>query len=249
MPYVFPTRLFNPGTMNARLVGAQQSGGRSLSGIVQNADLSGGGYWVVEFGDIALLSPDKVLAWRRLSAVLAGGATPVLVPLGDRRHQPLSPRKYGGIDTFGLSTWAEDDYWQPSDDTPDSIFAQGPILGWATRTTTIDFTYTGDVPLVGGEHFSLQNVPDLGIWRLHRIVRIIEHSGFSYTAEIRPPLRTEYASAGILMNFDSPRCLMRLDGDMEATLEQLRFGRGTVRFIEDFPSAAALGDDSPSDSP
>lgn len=247
MPYVFPTRLFKPGTMSARIVGAQQSGGRSLSGIVQNAELSGGGYWVAEFGDIALLNPEKVLAWRRLSAALAGGATPVIVPLADRRHQPLSPRAYSGNDTFGLSTWEETDYWMPSDVTPPAILAQGAGAGWAARSTTIDFIYIGDVPLVGGEHFSIQDVYDF-VWRLHRITRIIDHDGFNWTAEIRPPLRRLYG-LGVIMNFDSPRCEMRLDGDMEATLEQLRFGRGAVRFIENFPSGAAPGDDSPGDSP
>jgi hypothetical protein len=231
MPYAFPTRLFSPGQMRLQIVGASQSGGRSLSGIAQNAELSGGGFWAVEFGDVSLTTPAKVLAWRRLSAALAGGGTSVDVLIADRRHQPpgivVEP-------SIGLDTWVEDDFWV----TPEVLGPVGVMIlpGWEMRSTVISFGWTGQ-PLVGGELFSVQ---DSTTWahRLHRITRIIGNDGTGYTAEVRPPLRvTGYG--GQPMNFNSPRCTMRLDGDMAEPLEMLRTARAAVRFVEDFPPAAS----------
>jgi hypothetical protein len=50
---VFPSRLFAPSSLQARLVGQAISGGVSLSGEQQYADASGGGRWVVDFGESA----------------------------------------------------------------------------------------------------------------------------------------------------------------------------------------------------
>lgn len=240
MPYVFPTRLFNPGTIKPGLIGAQQAGGRSLSGIVQNADLSGGGYWTVEFGEIALLGRAKVLAWRRLAAALAGGGTSVDVPLADRRHQPIAAA-YTGTDTYGLNTYEDDAFWLPGAGEQISVFSFG---GGLARDTTISFITA--TTLLGGEHFTMQDNTNF-TYRLHRITRIISHVGNDYVAEIRPPLRVN-SYFGQPMNFDSPRCTMRLDGDMEATLEMLRFGKASVRFLEDFPPVSS-GGNSPGNSP
>jgi hypothetical protein len=73
---VFPSRLFAPSSLQARLVGQAISGGVSLSGEQQYADASGGGRWVIDFGESALWTPAKVLAWRRFIAAADGGASP-----------------------------------------------------------------------------------------------------------------------------------------------------------------------------
>jgi hypothetical protein len=43
------------------------------------------------------------------------------------------------------------------------------------------------------------------------------------------------ASASAL-NFTSPRCVMRVDGDMSETLGLLKFGKASARFVE-YPGA------------
>lgn len=237
--YVFPTRLFNPGTMNVRLMGANVSGGRSLSGIVQNGELSGGGYWVAEFGEISLWTREKVLAWRRLAAAADNGARTILVPLADRIHQPFSNPAYAGADTFGDETWDANGTW-----APEGISATLAVGGAQARATEIDIGYSGGTPLVGGEHFSIQYED---IHRLYIVTRVVAQDGSDYTLEIRPPLRAD-SNGGEPLNFETPRCSMRLDGEMGFSLEILKRGKASVRFIEDFPPLNEFGD-SPGDSP
>lgn len=228
--YVFPTRLFNPASLGVRLVGAGLAGGVSLSGDAQFAEFSGGGRWMVEFGETAIWTPAKVKAWRRIAAASDGGATPILVPLADRRHQPvLNP--LSTPDGFGLATW--DDGVGPW--TPDQVDAS-PTSDAALGATELTFSYAGPLPLEGGEHFSILH-PTWG-WRLYRITRVKSGgagTGDATVVDFRPPLREAVGtgdSPPILLNFDSPRCLMRADGDFDLSLDQIRFGKGSARFVE-----------------
>jgi hypothetical protein len=53
--------------------------------------------------------------------------------------------------------------------------------------------------------------------------------------DFRPPLREAIVAAdspSTLLNFDSPRCLMRADGDFSETVDMQRFGKATARFVE-----------------
>lgn len=224
--WVFPTRLLKPAMLQPSLIGAAVEGGRTLSGDAQYAEMSGGGRWAVEFSDIALLATAQVKAWRALSAALDSGVTPLLVPLADRRHQPLLDPKYSGSDPFGLAIWDEGlTPWSPEEIT---AAASGAV---PVRQTEISFSYTGGAALQGGEHFSFAH-PTMG-WRLYRITRVKAAAGGSYTVEFRPPLR-EAVAPGELLNFESPRCTMRLDGEMDAPLEMWRWARASVRFVETF---------------
>jgi hypothetical protein len=162
---VFPTRLFAPTALQVRLVGQAISGGVSLSGEAQFADAAGGGRWVADFGESALFTREKVLAWRRFFASADGGAAAVLVPLADRRHQPVS-NPYTGTDTFGLDTWVADE----------TAFTASEVIATTTGTTALGATslslssYTAAKALLGGEHFSVYGAT-YG-HRLHRVSRV-----------------------------------------------------------------------------
>ena len=226
--FVFPTRLFNPQSLQVRLIGQAISGGASLSGEAQFADVSGGGRWVADFGEAALWKREKVLAWRRIAAAADGGAQQILVPLADRRHQPLT-NPLSASDPFGLSTW--DDGLTPW--APDQVTATVTVDA-ALGQTEVSFTYSAPLPLLGGEHFSILH-PTWG-WRLYRATRVKSGgagSGDATVCDIRPPLREALAAADATkLNFDSPRCLMRVDGDIDCTVEMNRFGKASARFIE-----------------
>lgn len=227
---VFPTRLFAPSSIQPRLVGQAVGGGASLSGEAQLAEVGGGGRWVVEFGDSNLLTREKVLAWRRFVAAADGGATSLLVPLGDRRHQPVNSH-YAGSDAFGTDTWAADESAWTAEEVTAS--ASAAALG----ATALTFTFTGPKPLLGGEHFSIHHAT--WGWRLYRVTRVVSGGsggGGSTSVQVRPPLR-EAIGTSTPLNFESPRCLMRVDGDLSETLDMLRFGRATARFVE-FPGPA-----------
>lgn len=215
--FVFPTRLFGPSSLQARLVGQAISGGVSLSGEAQFADAAGGGRWVVDFGETALWTREKVLAWRRLAAMADGGATPIIVPFADRRHQPVNP-KYTGSDTFGLDTWV-DDVTAWTDEEVTAVTTADAASG----ATSLAFTITAPVALLGGEKLSF--IHDTMSWRVYKTGRIKTGGAVgtevATTVDIRPPLREAVAS-GTPINFTSPRCVMRVDGDISETLSQLK---------------------------
>lgn len=223
---VFPTRLFAPPSLQVRLLGQAITGGASLSGEAQFAEVGGGGRWVADFGEACLWTREKVLAWRRFAAAADGGATSLLVPLADRRHQPLN-NPYTGPDAFGLDTWVSDE----SDWTAAEVTA--PASAAALGATALSFAYTAPKALLGGEHFSIHHAT--WGWRLYRVSRVVSGgtvgSAVSTSVEVRPPLR-EAIAASTPLNFESPRCLMRVDGDVDCTVEQLRFGNASARFVE-----------------
>lgn len=224
--YVFPTRLFSPSSLKPSLVGAAQSGGLNLAGEALFADLSGGGRWQIDFGESTLWTPALVKPWRQLAAAADNGATPILVPLADRLHQPLTP-ELTTPDTFGLSVWVDDATAWAADQVTAALTADA-----ALRATQIHFDFDAPVALVGGEHFSILH--EAWGWRLYRIRRVISGglgTGDATVCEIRPPLR-EASATDTALNFDSPRCTMRVEGDMDATVEMLKFGKGSATFAE-----------------
>jgi hypothetical protein len=227
---VFPTRLFNPTSLRVRPIGAAASGGRSMAGIEQLGALSGGGLWSITFGEVNLWAREKFMAWRALEAALDSGATPILVPLGDRRHAPVtSPPVSLAFDDDAL--WDDGSGWTASEVTATTT------ADAALRATSLTFAFAGPVDLVGGEFLSVLHAGGLG-WRLYQIVRLTDNGGGSYTAVIRTPLRAAVAS-GTPLNFEAPRCVCRLDGDPGTVLDMLRFGAGgPVSFVETFPSLA-----------
>ena len=106
----------------------------------------------------------------------------------------------------------------------------------ALGATELTFTLDGPRALLGGEHFSI----DHPTWshRLHRITRV--KSGGAGTGDVtvvdfRPPLREAIVAADsptTLLNFDSPRCLMRATSDFDLDVGLQRFGAGSASFEE-----------------
>jgi hypothetical protein len=225
---VFPSRLFAPSSLQPRLVGQAITGGASLSGEAQFADVGGGGRWVVDFGEATLWTREKILAWRRFAAACDGGAAQAVVPITDRRQQPVTGA-YAGSDTIGLDTWVAD-----SSAIPDDISATVTV-GAALGATSLTFTYTGPLPLVGGEFFSIEHAT----WghRLYQFIRIDSGGaggGGSTTATFRPPLREaiDTGSPTTYLEMEWPRCLMRVDGDISETVSMQRWGKASARFVE-----------------
>lgn len=225
---VFPVRLFAPQSMTPpRLIGAAASGGVSMGGVTQLGVLHGGGFWEIAFGEVSLWTRETMLAWRALEAALDNGATPVIVPLGDRKHQPVtSPPSSLAFDDDSI--WDDGTSWMAAEVSCD-LDGDHDL-----RATTLAIEYEGDVPLVGGEYFSILHA-EVG-WRLYQVIRVSE-DGESLT--IRPPLRRAVTD-GTPLNFEAPRCVCRLDGDLATVLEMLRFGRGgPARFVETFATVGA----------
>lgn len=220
---IFPVRLFSPPTLKAALPGGAEGGGQAVAGDEAMAALASGGRWVVEFGEAPLWTAAKVRTWREFVAAADFGNMPVIVPIWDRRHQPFAKAKLTTPTDFGREVWGE--VWTWSEDQCHAELTADVALG----ATSLSFTYAGAARPTAGEHFSI--LGGRWGWRLYRLIRIDSDEDGVVTAEVRPPLR-EFARAVTPLNFDSPRLSARCDGDIDALVDRLRFGRGTARFVE-----------------
>lgn len=221
MPVTFPTALFAFDEQEIDIERRSLSGGTALSGEEDTIQIDGGGRWFAEFANGPLLEREHTLAWRAITALLEEGATQIIVPFCDPLHQP-----YGN------------EHDAPhSDGTPfsdDTIYSGGgPVASMAAaaalRATTLNLAITLAQPLIGGEHLSIEH-PTKG-WRAYRVVTIPEQTETTATVTVRPPLR-EAVTAGEVVDFANPRCLMVQQGRASTKTEIGLYGEAAIRFVE-----------------
>lgn len=229
--FVFPARLFSPNSLRLRPLGQALSGGASLSAEENFADASGGGSWFADFGETALWTPDLINAWQAFEAFADGGATPIIIPFANRLTQPLDP-EFDPADEFGMSTWVDDvtawtAYQVTATTTADA----------ALGATTLSFDYTnasGNKRLKAGMHMAVLH--PTWSWGIYRIIRVLSGglgTGDATTVKFRTPL-LEAVPSGSALNFDTPRFVARIDGDVSADVQLLKYGKAQARFI-DYP--------------
>lgn len=231
---VWPFRLFPAQVGTPRLVGGALRGGQSLSGVATAIRSDGGGLWFLEFTGIFVRTPDQVRAWRAWEGYLDGGATNCIVPYIDYRHAPR-PIVDGSPALPPPPVPHSDDSYL-SDDTGyvGSVMSAVLTADAALRATTVGIEMLVGSDLRGGEHFTLDHA-DVGP-RLYRVISIESADAGVHEVTIRPPLR-EAVTAGMVADFDTPRCVMRLaDPDaMILALRGNRFAAGvSITFLEGF---------------
>lgn len=216
--------------LTSQLVGS----GQTASGVSPKARIDGGGAWKASLSEINLLNNDARRAFRSMSAICDGGALPIVLPM---RLSPDVPY----LESAGELLTEYDDILHTDDvtfesgvgyqvGTIDATLSADALLG--DTELTIAISYGGD--LEGGEHFSIDH--PVMRHRLYRIRTIKDNGDGTWDVTIRPPLRADTA-ADTLLNFNSPKCVMRLaSGDaMDASFESQWFARPSVDFIEAFP--------------
>jgi hypothetical protein len=206
-----------------RRVGNVVDGGTSLSGFNDKIETDGGGYWQLDCTNGKTLDRQQGLAWRAITEALDGGATAVNVYICERLFQPV-----GALTTVPHSDGA------PFSDGSEYVSSGADYTATADaalRATSITIDGISEKPLIGGELFSIQH-PNWG-WRAYRIIGI---DGDTIT--FRPPLR-EAIEAGTPLEFDSPRCQMRLAA---ATSNPTNIGKYTscsISLVEDMRKPAS----------
>jgi hypothetical protein len=222
MVLVFPTALFAPNDVDFDIEKRTVAGGTALNGEEDLIVTDGGGRWAGTIADVYLDDPIVGKAYRALSALSDGGATPFAVPFCDHRYQP---------DSSARATVPHSDGTPFSDDTEYSQEGSGVTVAAeaALRATTMvlaGLDLMAD-PLVGGETFSIDH-PTLR----YRAYRVATVEGAVIT--FRPPLR-ESVVAGTEVSFD-PICMMRLEGEMRSPVSLGGFiDAPPIRFVEHFP--------------
>jgi hypothetical protein len=172
----------------------------------------------------------STLLWRAVRQVCDGGVNAIVVPRNDALFRPW-PTGVAQGDPDILH----------SDDSPfsDEATYYQPMIDVVTyaaadlRDTIIGLTLNNCGPLVGGESFSIEH-PIIG-WRLYEIATV-EYSDATHAAvTFLPPLR-EAISVGTIIEFDRPRCMMRLaqPSSMDLSINPWTFNSASVDFIETF---------------
>lgn len=230
----FPESLMRESAIMFALAGSSIGSGASASGQEPATSFDGGGRWKATMTDVSLRTADQVRAWRALAAICDGIAQPIIVPMCDKRHFPAP--LVNGVRLISLDDVPHDDNSPFDDDTEyvsDVVNASLTNAGTLRDTAiTISMTVGGD--LMGGEYFSIDH--ETLRWRLYELRTVLDNGDGTWDCTIRPPLRGN-VDAGTALQFDRPKCVMRLatPDAMDLTLSLRKFGRPTVNFVEAFP--------------
>lgn len=220
---VFHPCAFDFQDIDLRRVGNVTSGGTSLSGIDDPIETDGGGFWRLDLTNGETLSRKGGLAWRALTEGMDNGSTAVIVLLcSERLFQPV-----GDVVTVDHSDGTPFD-----DDTPytSSGADYTAAADAALRATTMTIAGASELPLIGGELFSIEH-PSWG-WRIYRIIRIDDD-----LITFRPPLR-EAVAAETVLEFDTPRCQMRMASIASNPTNMGRFTACSLSMVEDMRKPA-----------
>ncbi|GBD48105.1 hypothetical protein [Methylopila sp. Yamaguchi] len=232
---VYPIDLFECGKMQCDVVGGSIEGLRSLANDTPDRfGVGRGGLWKLTYADIWLETEQEYRAWRALRARQRNGSGVMVVPVLRR-------------------LWFAQALGVPADQIPHSdgtFFSDG--AGYAGQTigasltaaaahgaTEIQVRILGAQPLQGAEPFTI--VHPVAEARLYEVAGVNAMAdvvvsgqvvGYDYTIEINPPLR-EPTAAGTELDFDNPRCLMRLADPNGMSYEEDIVSFSSVTFLEE----------------
>jgi hypothetical protein len=237
----FPRALLRERSHAWNIAGNTMAPGQTGAGVMTIGRSDGGGYWTCTMsavslsgrkgiGDIGRDRPKfSTLLWRAVRQVCAGGVNVIVVPRNDALFRPFP----SGASEFGLI--------RHSDGTPfdDGTGYYQPVIDVITydaaalRATTLGLQLLNAGPLVGGESFSI-NHPTVG-WRLYEIATVDYVDAAHAVVTFNPPLREAVAS-GTDVEFDRPRCTMRLAnaGAMDLSVQPWTFNSADASFVEAF---------------
>ena len=182
----------------------------ALDGTQQYGSSNGGGLWRCTLNGVQLRSTAQIKAWLALEIQLRGGKVPIDVPLFLWVYQP-KPVVGASVD----------------------IAAVG---GWAARAIGGTVVLNDADGLEPGQHFSDYDATIYG-WRMHRIESVSAVGGQPTQRYITfwPPARFAVADTHAL-EFDEPRCVMRLagSGSMDLDLDLRKRGNPNAELVEAF---------------
>lgn len=202
----WPWELFPPSTEGWRLTGVALNGGITVSSITRLARTDGGGLWTCRSGEIDLWTRGQIKAARALDALLDGGVTNIVVPSFEYPFQPRPLDFTGSPDVPHSDGSPFDDGGLYSGRTMEVVLAQDAPL----RATTLRLLPLSLGPLEGGESFTIDHaVRGPRKYLVGQVFPVDGDPDGAIDITFRPPLR-EAVLAGIDVDFDHPRCVMRL---------------------------------------
>ena len=195
------------------IAGGVVEGGRSMSGIVSAADMTGGGLVTVCYKQVSLgnTDPARLRYWSQLAAILNGGVRSIRVPLVTDFIAPLD--------------WS-------------AAVTVAAALNASTLTFIVYGKFLTDPGMTGGEWFGLVHPnKDVRAYVVTEVDTVVTNpdESITYTVGIRPPLREAVAYAAPL-SFYRPQCLMRLapGTTISADVDKSWWATPDVSFVESF---------------
>lgn len=226
MAIEFPRKLLREQNHDWNIVGNTMGAGQTTGASV-DVRSDGGGLWMASLNNIRFLDATDALLWRAVRQICNGGVTPIVVPRNDIPFAPWPAGAPTGLIAHSDGTPFDDGsgYYQPVID----ITARGAA---PLRATAMEFDLNYCGPLQGGEAFSIEH-PLFG-WRLYEIATVVvAEGGASAAVTFNPPLR-EAVDDETRLEFDRPRCLMKLatPGAMDLNVTTWPFSLASVKFVE-----------------
>lgn len=224
MTIEFPRKLWEA-NHDWNIVGNVMTSGVTTTGSV-DVRSDGGGFWLASLNNIRFANRTYTLLWRAVRQLCAN--RPIVV---HRRERAWAPFPHGVTGATSKIPHADS-----------SLFSDGagyyqPVIDVEThgdaslRSTTLylKLNYCGD--LLGGESFSIDH-PTWG-WRLYEIATVEYIDVTHVRVTFNPPLR-ESVPAGTQVEFDRPRCTMKLlnPAAMDFTTTAYPFSLASVKFVE-----------------
>lgn len=191
------------------------------SGASVDVRSDGGGFWIAKLNNIRFKDKLDTLLWRAIRQIANGGVVPIIVYRRDTTWAPFPRDPSDAMITHSDGTSFDDGtgYYQPVID----VTCNG---GASLRATSMTLNLNYCAELQGGECFSIEH-PTFG-WRIYEIATV---SGNTIT--FNPPLR-EAVTDGTAIEFDRPRCLMKLANSSAMDLNNTTypFALASVTFVE-----------------
>ncbi|MGY3607678.1 MULTISPECIES: hypothetical protein [unclassified Bradyrhizobium] len=236
----FPRRLLRERQHSWNLRGVATTPGTTADSVAVLVRSDGGGFWSCTMSDVSLSGGKGLrgrdrqrvttLLWRSIRQIADGGVNQIIVPRNEARFRPWPTGVSQSINIdipHSDGALFDDDagYYQSIIDI--SCGAAG------LRDTSLDITINYAGALLGGESFSIEH-PTFG-WRLYEIATVDYTDDDQATITFNPPLR-EAVTAGTLLEFDRPRCVMRLaqTNAMDLNVTPWTFNSASVSFVEAF---------------
>ncbi|WLB43014.1 hypothetical protein QIH93_20930 [Bradyrhizobium ottawaense] len=233
----FPRALLREKSHAWNLAGVTVAGGQTGASVATLVRSDGGGYWTCSMSDVSLSGGRglvgkerqkiSTLLWRAVRQVCEGGVTSIVVPRNDALFRPWPeglPQGESIVPHSDSSLFSDGaGYYQPVID----IACAAAEL----RATSLEIEIVEAGELVGGEAFSIEH--ETAGWRLYEIKTVDARDDGQATITFNPPLR-EAVSDGTRLEFDRPRCLMRLaqTSSMNLTVQPWTFTSASVDFVE-----------------
>lgn len=233
----FPRALLREQSHSWNLLGVATAPGQTpLNGaVIVRSD--GGGYWSCVMQDVSLSGGpgltgrarqrQSTLLWRAVRQWCDGGTRSIVVPRNDALFRPWPAGVGHGTVRHSDGTLHADGvgYYQSN-----ISVVTGAAASLRARSLQLTLIHCG--PLLGGEAFSI-NHPNLG-WRLYEIATV-DYLDLATTVDVtfNPPLR-EAVPASTALEFDRPRCVMRLakPSSMDLSVIPWTFNVASVDFME-----------------